>query len=112
MNKNWVTICLNNLRKNDRFTEKLGKDVLDFIKNYEKACLDYNLLDVQQLCSFHNLFDEEAKHFYRNKVQPICKSYRLANVTIIAHYSNFNRLNGVRQYLQTVTMENLMSKES
>lgn len=52
-------------KNEDRFTGKLGENIEEYLGNYEVACEDYNLSETQKLRHLHNLFDEDAKRFFR-----------------------------------------------
>ena len=54
------------VKNQDTFTGKLGEDLTEHINNYIDAAQDYNLDQTNKL-AFHNIFDGEAKKFYREK---------------------------------------------
>lgn len=70
--------------------------------------MDYNLSEDQQLKYFCNFFGKDASRFFCEKVQEHCESYGISNTVIIAYFSNINRLNRIRQYLQTINLQGVM----
>lgn len=74
------------LRKDSRLTNKLGDDLLNFIKNYEEAHSDYNLSKDQQLFCFQNLFEEEAKRIYWDERHSKRNFFRLTKKVSTAGY--------------------------
>lgn len=61
---------------------------------------------------FYNRFDKDAKRFYRDQVQSHRESYHIANAVLISHYCCIHGQNSIRQYLQKVTSQAVMVKES
>lgn len=99
-------------KRDERFTGKLGEDINEFLSNYNEAALDYNLSQSQKFRYVHNLFDGEAKRFFRDQVFPQCDNYPSAAAQMIAEYNNITRQNRVRQYLQGISLTSIMEKES
>lgn len=46
---------------------KLGEDVMEYLKTFKEACVDYKLSKAQVLQYLHNLFDGEPNRFYSEK---------------------------------------------
>lgn len=99
-------------KKDDKFTGKLGENLQDFLNNYEEACIDYSFTPEQKLKYLHNLFEGEAKAFYREHVFTVCHSYPEACNTLLAKFNNISRQIRVRQYLQSLSLNAIVSKES
>lgn len=63
----WPTTSRSGSKKDGLYIKKLGENNLEYIRGYENACLDYNLIDDHTLRFLHNLFDAEAKHHFKKK---------------------------------------------
>ena len=55
-------------KREDRYTGKIGEEINEFINNYCDAVSDYGLSTEQMLKYFPNVFDREAKRFFRSNV--------------------------------------------
>ena len=55
-------------KREERYSGKIGEDINEVIDNYCDAAGDSNLNEDQKLRYFHNVFDGEAKRFYRTSI--------------------------------------------
>ena len=55
-------------RSDDKFSGKLGEDLSEAINLYLDAANDYELNHEHRLKYFHNIYEGEARRFYRLKV--------------------------------------------
>lgn len=55
-------------KREDRFSGKVDEDMNEFNNNYPDASSDYQLSEIQHLKYIQNLFDSDAKRFFRNNV--------------------------------------------
>lgn len=99
-------------KKDDKFSGKIGEDVNEYIFNYKEAAIDYELSTDQMLKYFHNLFDGEAKSFYRHHVQTYCTSFEEASTKIQLEFNSIARQNRVRKYLQSLSLTSIMEEKS
>lgn len=99
-------------KREEKFSGKLGEDILEYLKTYEEACMDYKLSEPQVLQYLHNLFDGESKRFYREKVAPSANNYGQAKNFLVRNYSSPSRQNRIRQFLQGLTLKGIIEKES
>ena len=96
----------------DRFQGKSGEDIEEYFKNYETAIIDYKIDDTLKLQYLHNLFDDEAKRFYRDNVYQTSATYGEAKMKMVAQYNNVTTQNRMRQYLQNLKLSSVMEKEN
>lgn len=75
---------LQRFEKDNHFTENNGKNILEYIRGYEDACLYFIINDDWMLQFLQNLLDEEAKRFFREKRQNVCESYHITKAVLIA----------------------------
>ena len=97
-------------KKEDRFTGKIGEDINEYFENYELAAEDYSVSSTQKHRYLHNLFEEEAKRFYRSEVQTDSLSYEDARLKMEKEFNSFTRQNRVRQYLQGLHFDKFIEK--
>lgn len=99
-------------KKEERFTGKLGENIEEYFDNYKTASEDYALTEQQKFRYLHNLFDEDAKRFYRTNVQYISLSYNEARTKMENEYNIITRQSRVKQYLQSLHLNKIIEKES
>ena len=56
-------------KNQDKLTGKLGEDLTEHINNYNDAAQDYSLDQTNKLAFLYNIFDREARRFYREKMR-------------------------------------------
>lgn len=98
-------------KKEERITGKLGESVHESLANYVEACEAYGLNEAQKLQYLHNLFDGEAKQFFRAYVQNMSNCNQIAAQKMILELNNITRQNRVRKYLQGLEIQSIMQKE-
>lgn len=54
----------------EKSSGKLNQDVIEYLKTYEEASVDYKLLEAQLLQTLHNFVDSDTKHLNREMVVP------------------------------------------
>ena len=96
-------------KNRDKFTGKLGKDLTEHINNYIDASQDYCLDQGNKFVFFQNIFEGEAKRFYREKVQERCGNFGQACQIMQDEYKNITRQNRFRKYLQSLRIQSLMN---
>lgn len=47
----------------EKFSRKLGTDIIAYLKTYEEACMEYKLSEARELQYVNNFFGGEAKLF-------------------------------------------------
>lgn len=99
-------------QKEGKFSGKLRENLNECLANYDEACADYGLNEEQKLKFVHNLFDGEAKQFFRNYVQPSSTRYQVVAQKMIAELNNITRQNRVRLYLQGLKLPAVIQKEN
>ena len=62
-------------KNQDKLTGKLGEVLTEHINNYIDAAQDYNVDKTNKCTYLHNIFDGEAKRFYREKVRDRCENF-------------------------------------
>ena len=96
-------------KNRDKFTGKLGEDLTEHINNYIDASQDYCLDQDNKFAFFHNIFEGEAKRFYREKVRERCGNFEQACQIMQDEYNNITRQNRIRKYLQSLRIQSLMN---
>lgn len=96
----------------DRFNGKAGEDIEEYFKTYETAILDYKIDNTSKFQYLHNLFDNEAKRFYRDNVYPVSHTYEEAKRKMVMQYNNITTQNRMRQFLKNISLSSIMDKES
>ena len=71
--------------EDEKFSSKIGEDIEEYFNNYETAATDYKLDENMKLQYLHNLFDEEPRRFYREKVANSTHSYLEAKQLSLIH---------------------------
>ena len=99
-------------RSDDKFSGKLGKDLNEAINLYLDAANDYELNQEQRLKYFHNIFEGEARRFYRLKVSKRVPTFAEACVKMRSEFNSITRQNRVRKYLQGLRLSAIMRERS
>lgn len=79
----------------EKFSGKLGEDVNEHIENYLDAANVYGLENAKKLQFFHNIFEGEARRFYRQNVMGISQSFVEACTRMREEYNSITRQNRV-----------------
>ena len=98
--------------KSEKFSGKIGDNIEEFFQNYDIAVTDYSLSEEQKKKYLHNLFDEEAKRFYRSIHNLNDLQFDQIKSKMVNEYNNITRQNRVRQYLQGLKLSEIIQKES
>lgn len=96
----------------NRFSGNTGEDVEECFKKYETSSNDYKLTPALQLQYLNNLFNGDAKLYFRDKVTPIAALCDVIKQIIMEHYNNATVQHRTRQYLQSITLSFVMEKEN
>lgn len=88
---NLSTTSLRDLRKNDRFTGKVEKNILNYFYSYDKSMHDHNISHALKANYLHNLGEDEANILYRKQVQPYNPVYEVSKVQLLLTYCNAAR---------------------
>lgn len=70
-----LTTSLNVSIKKKKLSEKLGEDMIDYLKTYKKACVDYELSEAKVQHYMYNFLDGELKRIYRENFVPTVGKY-------------------------------------
>lgn len=105
-----------NLATRFKFTEKLtgnlGEYLYEHIENYLDAANDYKLDNLRKLLFFQNIFDGEAKKFYRQNVMGTSQPFIEACTKTKQEYNTITRQNTVRKYLQSLRLNSIVRAEN
>lgn len=92
----------------DRFSGRIGEYIMEYLKIYEWALMDYKLFNAQVLQPGHNLFDEKSNLLYRDKVAPAYSDYGQAKPLLICNYNSIGRQSRVWEYLQGIIRKGII----
>ena len=95
-------------KKDDRYTGKIGEDIQEAINNYRDCAEDFHLGDEQMLRFFHNIFDGEAKRFYRSHVIQRATDFNSAASLMVKEFNSLTRQNRVRKLLQNLRLSRII----
>lgn len=95
-----------------KFTGELGDDINEHIGNYLDAANDYKLENLRKLQYFHNIFDGEAKRFYRQNVMGVSQLFIEACTKKGQKYNTITRQNRVRKRLQSLRLSSIVRAKS
>lgn len=98
--------------KEDKYSAKIGEDLEELFENYEQTCEDYKLTDKHKHQYVHNLFEGEAKVFFKQNVYPNVRNYEQVKQEMLQEFNNATRQNRVRQYLLSLTLNTIMKDKS
>lgn len=110
--KKLASNILQRFKKIEIFSGNIGEHNHDYLNNYEKTCSNYVFSEEQIFCFSHNIFDAEAKQFYRDTIVSTSSTYDDAKQLFISKYRNITKQNRIRRYLQNLTLKNVMDKKS
>lgn len=96
----------------DRFKGKLGEDIHQYIHNYETICEDYKLSESQKLKFLHYLFADEAKTFFDSLDISEKDTFEKATNSVIKQFDTKTKQTRVRQYLQSLTLTEIVNNKS
>lgn len=98
-------------KMNEIFSGKLCVHVHAYLNNYEEACSNYFFSEEQKFSSLHNLFDGEAKQYYRDTTVGTCSMYDDFKQLLISKYSNATKKEKIGQYFQKLSLRIVMDKK-
>ena len=99
-------------RNDDKFSGKLGEDLNEAINLYLDAANGYELNQEQRLKYFRNIFEGEARMFYRLNVSKRVQTFADACVKMRTEFNSITRQNRVRKYLQGLWLTAVMRERS
>lgn len=99
------------LKKDDKFSGKLDKDIIELIATFMEAALNYELSAIQKLKYFHDLYFDDARRFYRTYGQPKSATHKEACIKMQKGYSSVAHQKRVRKYHQNLSIAAVMEKK-
>lgn len=99
-------------KREERYSGKIGEDINEVIDNYCDAADDYNLNEDQKLRYFHNVFDGEAKRFYRTSIAGSEGSFDSAVRRMLQEFNSITRQNRVRKLLQNLRLSQILKTKN
>lgn len=99
-------------KREERYSGKIGEDIKEVIDNYCDAADDYNLSDEQKLRYFHNIFDGEAKRFYRTSVAATTFTFNTSVQRMLQEFNSITRQNRVRKLLQNLRLSQILKTKN
>lgn len=85
--------------------------MIEYLKTFKEACVDYRSSEAQVLQNLQKLFDDEPKRFYMEKVATIVNIYVQAKAFLSQKYSSVIRQIHMRQYLQGLSLKAIMKED-
>ena len=96
-------------KREGRYTVKICEDINEGLNNYCEAASEYELSTEQMLKYFHNMFDGEAKRFFRSNVVNNANTLETACQLMQNEFNSITRQNRMRRILQNLRLTQVMS---
>ena len=95
-------------KKEDRYTGKSEKIFMNAVNNCRDCAQDFHLSDEQMLRFFHNVFDGEAKRYYRSHVIQHAQDFNSATLLMVNEFNSLTRQSRARKRLQNLELPQIM----
>ena len=99
-------------QKEDRFSGKIGEDIMQFLAEYDDLSKDFALSEDQKLKYFHLIFDDQAKRYYRESIANSVSTFKEARDMLVKHYNSPTRRDQVRTHLESLRLTSIQKKNN
>ena len=99
-------------KREERYFGRIGEDINEVVDKCCDAADDYNLNEDQKLRYFHNVFDGEAKRFYRTSIAGTQLSFDSAVQRMLQEFNSITRQNRVRKLLQNLRLSQILKTKN